>query len=113
MLTRRDFLTAAAFASAAFSGTGIVRGAARQSLTQDMVLAPEAFGDLTILHVSDIHAQTQPIYYREPLVNLGVGEAKGEPPHLTDAEFLRYFGIPAGLRDAYALTSADFNSLAR
>jgi S-sulfosulfanyl-L-cysteine sulfohydrolase len=113
MISRRDFLVAAAAAGGALSGLPLARAAARQALTQDMLLAHEPFGNLTILHVSDIHAQTQPVYYREPSVNLGAGEAKGLPPHLTGTEFLKYFDIPAGSADAYALTAADYESLAR
>jgi len=54
-----------------------------------------------------------PLYFREPSVNLGVGADKGLPPHLTDAEFRKYFNIAAGSADAYALTADDFVSLAR
>jgi len=54
-----------------------------------------------------------PLYFREPSVNLGVGGDKGLPPHLTDAEFRKYFSIAAGSADAYALTADDFVSLAR
>ena len=53
-----------------------------------------------------------PLYFREPSVNLGVGEAKGLPPHLTDAAFLKHFDIAAGSADAFALTADDFVSLA-
>ncbi|MBI4723701.1 MAG: thiosulfohydrolase SoxB [Rhodomicrobium sp.] len=113
MISRRDFLAAAAAASVVLPGLPLARAAARQSLTQDMLLAHEPFGNLTILHLTDIHAQTQPVYFREPSINLGVGEAKGQPPHLTEGDFLRYFNIAAGTADAYALTSVDFESLAK
>ena len=54
-----------------------------------------------------------PLHFREPSINLGVGEAKGLPPHITDAEFRKHFKIAAGSADAFALTSDDFVSLAR
>ncbi len=54
-----------------------------------------------------------PVYFREPSVNLGVGEVRGLPPHLTDGEFRKYFNVAAGSADAYALTADDFVSLAR
>ncbi len=36
------------------------------------------FGNVHFLHFTDCHAQLLPIYFREPSVNLGVGEARGE-----------------------------------
>ena len=45
-----------------------------------------------------------PVYFREPSVNLGVGEARGQPPHLTGEDFLKRFGIPEKSAAAYALT---------
>jgi len=42
----------------------------------------ERFGNARILHLTDAHAQLNPVYFREPSVNIGVGEMKGRPPHL-------------------------------
>ena len=49
-----------------------------------------------------------PVYFREPSVNLGVGEARGQPPHLTGKDFLKRFGIPEKSAAAYALTDQGF-----
>ena len=68
---------------------------AQQRLTQDELLKFDALGNVTLLHVADIHGQLMPVYFREPSINLGVGEARGQPPHLTGADFLKRFGIPA------------------
>ena len=54
-----------------------------------------------------------PVYFREPSVNLGVGEARGQPPHLTGKDFLKRFGIPEKSASAYALTDQDFEALAK
>src|SRR5688500_479650 len=116
MISRRDFLQATAAASAltAASGLGpLGRVAARQRVSQADILRFDPLGTVTILHVTDIHAQLVPLHFREPSVNLGVGEAKGAPPHLTDAEFRKHFAIAAGSADAFALTADDFVSLAR
>jgi S-sulfosulfanyl-L-cysteine sulfohydrolase len=112
MITRRDLLAASVAASAALGGLPLAKAAARQALTEDALLAHETFGNLTILHVTDIHAQTKPTYFREPAINIGTGEARGLPPHLTQSAFLSYFGIEGGSPEAYALTSSDFESLA-
>jgi sulfur-oxidizing protein SoxB len=116
MISRRDFLQATAAASALTIGGGLGplgRAAAQQRLTQADILRFDPLGTVTILYVADTHAQLMPLHFREPSVNLGVGEVKGMPPHLTDAEFRNYFKIAAGTADAFALTADDFVSLAR
>jgi sulfur-oxidizing protein SoxB len=112
MISRREFLQATAAASALVLGP-LGQVAAQQRLTQADITQFDALGRLTILHVTDIHAQLMPLHFREPSINLGVGEVKGQPPHLTDAEFRAYFKIATGSADAFALTSDDFISLAR
>ena len=44
---------------------------------------------------------------------MGVGEAKGKPPHVTGADFLKLYNIAPGSPEAYALTYEDFTALAR
>jgi sulfur-oxidizing protein SoxB len=112
MLSRRDFIWAGAAAAAALGG-GLPRALAQQRLTQADLLAFQPVGNVTLVHVTDLHAQLVPLFFREPEVNLGVGEAKGLPPHLTGGTFLSSFGIPAGSSLAYALTDQDFSALAR
>jgi sulfur-oxidizing protein SoxB len=116
MISRRDFLqaTSAAAALVASSGLGpLGRVAAQQRLSQADILRFDPLGTVTLLYVTDIHAQLVPLHFREPSVNLGVGEARGQPPHLTDAEFRNHFRIATGSADAFALTSDDFTTLAR
>jgi sulfur-oxidizing protein SoxB len=116
MISRREFLQATAAASALTIGGGLGslgRVAAQQRLTQADITKFDPLGTVTILHVTDIHAQLMPLHFREPSVNLGAGEAKGLPPHISDAEFRKYFKIATGSAEAFALTSDDFVSLAR
>ncbi|MDB5510218.1 MAG: soxB [Hyphomicrobiales bacterium] len=116
MISRRQFLQATAAASVIASASGLGplgRAAAQQRLSQADISRFDALGRLTILHITDVHAQLMPVYFREPSVNLGVGEANGKPPHLTDKEFRAHFNVAAGSADAYALTSDDFVSLAK
>jgi sulfur-oxidizing protein SoxB len=116
MISRREFLQAAAAASALTAGAGYgnwSKLAAQQSLTQSQLMEFAPFGNVTLVHLADIHAQLMPTYFREPSVNLGVGEATGKPPHVTAADFLKLFNLKPGSRQAYALTSDDFVSLAR
>jgi sulfur-oxidizing protein SoxB len=66
------------------------------------------FGNVTLLHFTDSHAQLLPVYYREPSINVGVGTVKAMPPHLVGQQFLAYFGIKPGSREAYAFSHLDF-----
>ena len=115
MLSRREFLqvTTATAALAGFGSGGGTLAAARQSVAQEDLLSFEEKGNVTLLHVTDMHAQIVPVYFREPSVNLGVGEVKGLPPHITGKGFLEKFGIKPGTLPAYSLTSEDFTSLAQ
>jgi sulfur-oxidizing protein SoxB len=116
MFSRREFLTATV-ALGAITGSGLSgrwsRAAAQQKLTEDDLLGMADFGNVTLLHVTDIHAQLKPVYFREPAVNIGIGEVAGLPPHVTGADFLKLYRIEPGTPDAYALTSEDFGALAR
>lgn len=114
MISRRDFLQIAA-ATAAVTGLGgrLARVAAQGAIRQDDLLRFEPKGQLTILHMADCHAQLKPIYFREPSLNLGVGQARGQLPHLVGQDFLTSFGISASSLEAYMLTAADFEALAK
>lgn len=65
-------------------------------------------GDFRLIHITDVHGQLLPVYYREPNVNIGVGVAFGRPPHLVGQALLKHFGIAAGGRRAHALTYLDY-----
>jgi sulfur-oxidizing protein SoxB len=70
------------------------------------------FGNVRILHLTDTHAQLQPVYFREPSVNLGVGDMRGKPPHIVGGAFLEYFNIVPGGRIAHAFTFLDYQDAA-
>jgi sulfur-oxidizing protein SoxB len=112
MTSRREFLQIAAAAAAIIPG-GWTRAFAQQRLTQADLLAFEPVGNVTLVHITDIHAQLVPILFREPSVNLGVGDAKGAVPHVTGKALLDLYNIPAGSPEAYALSSHDFTALAK
>jgi len=114
MITRREILQVGAATVALAAGdSAFTRALAQQRLTETELLKFDALGNVTILHVADIHGQLLPVYFREPSVNVGVGEAKGRPPHLTGKNFLKRFGIPERSAGAYALTDQDFAALAK
>ena len=113
MLTRRDLLQVAV-ATAALPGLApLARAAASQAIDQDRLLAFEPTGNLTLMNLTDLHAQLVPVHFREPSVNLGVGPMKGQVPHITGKDFLRDYDIEPGSPQAYMLSSVDFVELAR
>jgi sulfur-oxidizing protein SoxB len=112
MISRRDFVQLAA-ATAAYLPAGWPRAFAQQRLTQADLLRFQAVGNITLVHIADIHAQLRPVLFREPSVNLGVGEVRGLVPHISGRAFLDLYKIRPGTPEAYALTSEDFVALAR
>jgi sulfur-oxidizing protein SoxB len=105
--------TAAATAILLGGPAGLRRAAAAQALTQDDLLRFDSLGQVTLLHVTDVHAQLMPIDFREPSINLGVGAVEGKPPHVTGTDFLSLFDIPRDSPECHALTNVDFVGLAR
>ncbi|MEL6774876.1 MAG: thiosulfohydrolase SoxB [Pseudomonadota bacterium] len=113
MISRRDFLQVA-LATSALTGAGTLAGRARaQGLTEDGLIDMAPLGNVTLIHLTDLHAQLKPIWFREPSINLGVGEAAGKPPHVSGRDFLRLYDIDPGSPGAYALSSDDYVALAR
>ncbi len=116
MISRRDFLQVALASSALVGASGLgswSRLAAQQALTQDQLLQFDDFGNVTLIHITDIHAQLKPIWFREPDINIGVGDAAGKVPHVTGADFQKLFNIAPGSPEAYALSYPDFEALAK
>ena len=116
MISRRHFLQASLAASAllgpAASGQW-GRLAAQQRLSQGDLLDFDTFGNVTLIHLTDLHAQTQPIWFREASVKLGAGDARGQPPHLVGADFLDHYGLEQTSAMAHALTHLEFDALGR
>ena len=115
MISRREFVTAAS-ATAAVLGAdagNLGRLAAQGRLTQADLLRFEPLGNVTLVHITDIHAQLVPVHFREPSVNIGVGEAKGLVPHIVGEEFRRAYKLEAKSAVAHALTFDDFSELAK
>jgi S-sulfosulfanyl-L-cysteine sulfohydrolase len=111
-VNRRDFIKVLAAASAAGFAVDAPRSSAQTAAAERAYDVPR-FGNVHLLHFTDCHAQLRPIYFREPNVNLGLGSAEGQPPHLVGDALLRHFRIPAGTREAHALTYLGFAEAAK
>ena len=79
---------------------------------KDPYALPE-FGNVNLMHFTDCHAQLLPIYFREPNVNLGVGEALGRPPHLVGDKLLQHFAIQPNTLESHAFTYLNFAEAAK
>ena len=63
MISRRNFLQVSMAASSIYGASGFgnwARLAAQQKLSQDQLLEFETFGNVSLIHITDIHAQLKP-----------------------------------------------------
>lgn len=110
-MNRREFLQL--LAVAAGGGFTLQSDAARAAQAARLSYDLPAFGNVSLLHITDCHAQLLPIHFREPSVNLGVGPMQGKVPHLVGEHLLKAFGIPPGSAEAHAFSCLDFEAAAR
>ncbi|QIL72545.1 thiosulfohydrolase SoxB [Diaphorobacter sp. HDW4B] len=111
-LSKREFMQV--LAAAGVAGMGLQRYAHADGKTADAALydVPK-FGNVSFLHMTDCHAQLNPIYFREPNVNLGIGAMKNQRPHLVGEHLLKSVGVRPGTASAYAFSYLDFESAAK
>jgi len=111
-LVRREFLQVLAAASAA--GMALGRHAEADAASAEAALYDiPPFGDVSLLHMTDCHAQLKPLHFREPSVNLGFGSLQGQWPHLVGEALLKAAGLRPGSAMAHAFTHLDFERAAR
>ncbi|MGV8822916.1 thiosulfohydrolase SoxB [Methylibium petroleiphilum] len=111
-LSKREFLQVLGAASAA--GLGLARYADADAATAERGLYEvPRFGNVSLLHMTDCHAQLLPIHFREPSVNLGVGAMSGQLPHRVGEHLLEAVGVRPGTLLAHAYTFLDFEKAAR
>ena len=111
-LTKREFMQVLTAASAAGMGLGRFADASAQTAAAGLYDIPQ-FGNVSFLHITDCHAQLKPIHFREPSVNLGVGDMKGRLPHLVGEQLLKAAKLKPGTAEAHALTYLDFEQAAQ
>ncbi len=111
-LSKRDFLQVMASASAAGMALGRYADADAATAEKGLYELP-AFGNVSLLHMTDCHAQLKPIHFREPSVNLGLGSMRGQLPHLVGEHLLKAAGVRPGASMAHAFTYLDFEKASR
>jgi len=109
-ISRREFIRLMGLAGAA----GILPGSAYSATKKpdDLYEIPK-FGNVCLMHMTDCHAQLNPVYFREPSVNLGIGGALGKAPHLVGEALLKQFNIQPGSVSAHAFSYLDYDRAAQ
>ena len=115
-LSKREFLQV--LASASVAGMALARhdeADAAQAMQGLYELPPLGSGPgfVSLLHMTDCHAQLLPLRFREPSVNLGLATMQGRVPHLVGEHLLKAAGIPRGGPLAHAYTYLDFERASR
>ncbi|MDP3287284.1 MAG: thiosulfohydrolase SoxB, partial [Methyloversatilis sp.] len=110
-MNRREFMQVLAAASA--GGMALHGNFAQAASAAGQMYELPRFGNVSLLHFTDCHAQLMPIHFREPDVNLGIGDMLGRPPHLVGEKLLKQFGIAPGSAEAHAFTYLDFSQAAK
>ncbi len=71
-----------------------------------------AKGNVTLLHMCDLHAHIKPLYWREPSTLISAPNLTGTPGFLCGEAFSKHYGLEPSSLDAYFDTHMDFEALA-
>ena len=112
MRSRREFIQLASVSAMLLATKSWNAVAAKQKLKTEDLLDFDSKGQVTLLHLTDMHGQLKPVYFRPPSENFGVGKFEGIPPHLIGEAFLKHFDILPNTPLAYAHTMVDYVPLA-
>jgi len=111
-LNKREFLQVLGAGAVSRMGLSAWAQADANRAGQAMYDIP-AFGNVSLLHMTDCHAQLLPVFFREPSINMGIGSMRGQLPHLVGEHLLRFAKVPANTPMAHALTHLDFERAAQ
>ncbi|CAA6813488.1 MAG: 5'-nucleotidase (EC [uncultured Sulfurovum sp.] len=117
-ISRRDFLQfAGALGLLSATGTNLFAGeeakAKIEALSFSDIVAFEAKGAATILHICDLHAHIKPLYWREPSTLISAKNLVGTPGFICGEAFQAYYGTKEGSLEQYFDTHNDFELLAQ
>ena len=111
-LTKREFFQVMGAGTMAGMGLGQYADADAATASNGLYDIPR-FGNVSFLHMTDCHAQLKPIHFREPSVNIGLGNMKGRLPHLVGEHLLKVAKVRPGTIEAHALSYLDYEKAAR
>jgi sulfur-oxidizing protein SoxB len=110
-LSRREFLQI--LATAAAGGFALESPLVYGGAAADGLYTVPAYGNVSLLHFTDCHAQLLPMYFREPNANIGIAKSRGRPPHLVGEALLKHYRIGPHTAEAHAFTYLEFEQAAR
>ena len=109
-LSRREFLEVLAVAAAsglAFPGFTAATPLSFTKAPRDFYEVP-SYGNVSLLHFTDCHAQLLPVWFREPHLNIGIANMFNKVPHLVGEHVIKQFNLPTNSRLSYAHTYLNF-----
>ncbi|MDY0116976.1 MAG: thiosulfohydrolase SoxB, partial [Sulfurimonadaceae bacterium] len=115
-VSRRDFMHIAAIlglGAAAGGVSGCTASPAPAKITVDDLYKFNAKGQVTLLHMCDLHAHIKPLYWREPSTLISAPNLVGTPGFLCGEAFAKHYGLEPSSLDAYFDTHIDFEDLAK
>ncbi len=81
---------------------------AQEGMEQFYDLPP--FGNVTLLHITDLLDQWKPLYYREPAGQILPESSANRALTVSGDELLQYYNLMIGSAQAYAFSSADYEA---
>ena len=87
MQSRREFLQLAAITAMLIGGKSWSAVAAKQEISENDLLKFDSKGQITLLHITDIHGQLKPVFFRPPSENFGIGNTRVFPLILLEKFF--------------------------
>ena len=115
-ISRRDFLQIAAalgLVTVSNSYATTVGGKSPADITLADLYDFKETGNVTLLHICDLHAHIKPLYWREPSTLISAPNLVGTPGFLCGESFAKHYGLEPSSLDAYFDTHMDFETLAK
>ena len=110
-ISRRELFHLAAIAGLSLTAEDVF--AKLNDLNPEKLFEFKPVGNVTLLHICDMHAHLKPLYWREPSTLISARELIGTPGFLCGKAFLKYYGIKPNTMRAYFDTYIGFEELAK
>lgn len=116
-VNRRDFMQLAAMLGAGTIIGGQSLYAANAIKPSDVTLSSlmdfQSVGNVSILHICDLHAHLKPLYWREPSTLISAPDLVGNPGFICGKQFMSYYGEKPGTIESYFDTYLNFDELGK
>jgi len=110
-ISRRELFHLAAIAGLSLAAEDVF--AKLNDLNPEKLFEFKPVGNVTLLHICDMHAHLKPLYWREPSTLISARELIGTSGFLCGKAFLKYYGIKPNTTRAYFDTYIGFEELAK